>query len=271
MMRFITCTIGLILTVHSFGQSRLFITEARKLVQIVDVATDIEEIIPSSEDYDFLAQGSESLEQLFIAELKRNSRSRPDELMESATLAALSDLATRTWKGSHYSDSKKWNNLRKYFKRAANRSTSRFNLMKEMSFRISLVDNHGRKFYHDRSGMEGELNLFFGKKPKSKPGEDEELEDPVPLNFFSEQVIVEDFMKQIRRKHVLTDLKKGNFAYVGLSIEIDERTLNRNRIPTARVVVVFGARRLKDVKVKARPVSPKPPEELPSSISKIAP
>jgi hypothetical protein len=270
-MKISTCIIGLILTVHSFGQSRLFINEARELVQIVDVITPIDEIKPTGEDYDFLAEGSEALEILFLAELKKHSRARPDELQVSSTLSALSDLATQTWKGSHYSDAKKWGKLSKYFRRAAARSTSRFNLMKEMSFRISLVDNHGRRFYHDRQGPEGELNLFFGKRPTKKAGEDEEVEDPVPLNFFSEQVMVESFLKQIRRKNVLSDLKKGNFAYVGLSVEIDERTLNRNRIPTARVVVVLGARRLKDVKIKAKPVPVKPPEESPSSISKIAP
>lgn len=238
---------ALLMSSLSFSQARKFINQAKEALQIVDTVSVIDEMTATEEEYDLLTEGSERLEDLFLAKLKALSRPRPDELKESNTLAILSNLATSCWKGAHYVNARKWKRLTKFFQRAAYGSTTPFNIMRQYSFRIPLVDNFGMKFYYDRSGLNGGLNLYSGTRPKS--AEEREEHDPVPLVFFSERVLVEKFMREIRRKRILPDLKRGGFSFVGVSIKIDQNTLHRNRIPTGRVVVVFGARRMKDLKI----------------------
>ena len=96
-----------------------------------------------------------------------------------------------------------------------------------------------------------ELNLYAGKKPIGLTKEEkEELPDPIPLDYSTEQQLVDQFWRELRRNSIIRDLKRGRYACVGVNVEVDERTLNRKRIPTARVVIIFGARRLREIKIK---------------------
>lgn len=235
-------------------QSRVFNTQAQELIEGKDSISSIETETPSTEQYDFFNEGSDQLNTLFLSKAKSISRTRPDELQVSQTLMLLAGLATSTWKGSQYVDSKKWKGLSKHFKRAFNRSTSKFNFTNEISFRINLVDNHGKRFYCDKKPGLVDHNLYAGKKPTGLTKEEkEELPDPIPLQFFSELELVDQFVQQLKRQKIYRDLKGGRYACVGINVEIDERTLNKNRIPTARVVIIFGARRLRDLRIKTPP------------------
>ncbi|MFK7787576.1 MAG: hypothetical protein AB8B56_20810 [Crocinitomicaceae bacterium] len=244
--------IVLVLTGHvSMAQVRMFNKEAEALIDAKDSIQEIEELEPGSEQYEFLSEGSEGLNALFLAEAKSVARPRPDELTKSRTLMSLAKLATEAWKGTQYADRKKWKALSKHFHRAFNRSTSKFNYTKEISFRVKLVNNHGKKFYCDKKVGISELNLYSGKKPTGLTKEEkEELPDPTPLDYFNEQQLVDQFWRHVRRNKVMSDLKRGRYACIGINVEIDEKTLNRKRIPTARVVIIFGARRLRDIRVK---------------------
>lgn len=235
----------------TMAQVRVFNTQAKELIEGKDSIQEIEDQTPSSEYYEFLSEGSEGLNALFMSEAKSIARARPDELTKSQTLMSLAKLATDAWKGTQYADRKKWKALSKHFHRAFNRSTSKFNYTKEISFRIKLVNNHGKKFYCDKKIGVSELNLYSGKKPKGlTKAEKEELPDPTPLDYFTEKELVDQFWRQLRRNKVIRDLKSGRYACVGINVEVDERTLNRQRIPTARVVIIFGARRLRDIRIK---------------------
>ena len=235
----------------SMAQVRAFNKKARELIQTKDTIQEIEEVSPGSEYYEFLLEGNEGLNDLFLSELKSKAKARPDELTKSQTLTSLATLATQAWKGTLYTDRKRWKALSKHFSRAFNRSTAKFNYTREISFRIKLVNNHGKRFYCDKKVGISELNLYAGKKPTGLTKEErEELPDPTPLNYFTEQEIADQLWKQLRRYRIISDLKRGRYACVGLSVEIDERTLYRNKIPTARVIIIFGARRLKDIRFK---------------------
>lgn len=236
----------------SDGQVRMFNEHAKKLIEAKDTVMEIEEIQVGSDEYDFLSNGSDALNAILLSKLKSISRARPDELQKSQTLMSLATLATTAWKGTQYTDAKKWRALSKHFQRAFNRSTSKFNYTKEISFRIKLVNNHGKKFYCDKKVGVSDLNLYSGKKPTGLTrSEKEEMPDPIPLDYFTEQDLVDQFIKQLSRKKIMRDLKSGRYACVGINVEIDERTLNKKRIPTARIVIVFGARRLRDLRLKA--------------------
>lgn len=238
----------------TYGQTRQFINQAEELLKKRDSVYAIEVRSPEPIEYDFISDGMDDLELVFLGVLKKHARTRPDELQSSYTLQTLATLATEAWKGSQYSDAKKWRKLDKYFRRASQKSTTGFNLTKQISFRIPLADNEGKRFYYDRKGPSGGMNLYTGRKPKKRlDADDEDYEEPIPLNYNTEEVLVEKFLKELRRKSIMADLKRGGFAYAGVSVEIDERTVFRNRMPTARVVVIMGARRLRQVKVRYEP------------------
>ena len=229
------------------GQTRKFMAEARNILKSVDTTFAIEDNSGTSDEYDFVAQGMEELELIFLSELKRTSRNRPDVLSVSQTLNNLAKVATVCWKGSQYSDLDKWKKLDKYFKRATYGTTSKFNIIKEVSFRIKLVKARGSQYYYDAKGSAGGLNLYSGKKPKNNK-EREEM-DQVPLTCYSSAELIEFFIAQVKRKRLYNDLKRGNLSFVGLSLVVDQNTIHRSKIPTARVVLIFGARRMKNVPV----------------------
>jgi hypothetical protein len=236
------------ITTFAVGQSGAFISKAKSTLEATDSIESIETIKCSTDEYDFIVQGMTSLESIFMSEMKRVSHNKPDELQVSQTLGALAEIATESWKGSQYANHKKWKKINKYFKRAANQCTSRFNIIRSISFRIPLVNNHGKKFYYDRKGAKGELNLFYGSPPKTKL--EREKSEQEPLGFFTEEELIEKSLRKMRKRGVFADVKRGYYSYVGVKIEVDEKSLFKNRIPTARVVVVLGARRMRVVRPK---------------------
>lgn len=250
-MRNALTTLLICISFLSWGQSRLFVLEAEKQIQKKDSYSEIESVLPSSDVYDFVSEGNLRLNGLFLSSIKGFSKNHPDELTKSNTLTKLAEIATSSWKGSQYSDKKKWKGIAKHFRRAFEKSSSKFNHTEQISFRVPLVDKGKNGFYFDRKGSEGGLNLYKGKRPKSRVDEDGDDIEQIPLELMTEQDLIEKFEREIKRSGWFTNLKRGRYSYVGLSVEIDEKTLYKNRIPTARIVVVLGARRLRDVRVKA--------------------
>lgn len=234
----------------SQAQSKLFVQNVMEQLPARDSLWDIEAKRPSSQEYDFINEGTEELGTLFLAQMSRMAPSRPDELRQSQVLTILAAAATTAWRGSHYQKGKSWTRSIRSIKKFARRSTSRFNLIAAVSFRISLVDNAGLRFYYDRNGPENAPNLFQGKRQEFTVHEEDE-EEPVPLRFFTQEELVKRFLHELRKHPVYGELKSGVYVGAAISVEIDKNTLHKNKIPTARVVVVFGARRLRYLKDQA--------------------
>ncbi len=230
----------------AMGQSRTFIAKAKATLESTDSFESIDAAHSGTDEYDFVNQGMGELESVFLSEMKSVSKNKPDELQVSKTLKSLAIIATEAWRGSQYADHKKWKKMNKYFRRASNLSTSRFNMIKSVSFRIPLVNNHAKKYYYDRKGIAGELNLFYGNAPKTKEEREEMVQEPLP--FYSEKELLEKSMHKLRKRGVLGDVKRGYYAYVGIKIEVDKKTLFKNKLPTARIVVLLGARRMSKVR-----------------------
>lgn len=253
-MRIISLIVVLCVSHFGMTQTRVFNDSAKLVIQVKDSLIEIESVKPDGQPYDFLTNGMDELEGLFLSKIEEVAKSRPDQLMMSQNLMQLSALSTEAWKGSQYTDAKKWRKLTKHIDRAFNQSTSSFNYTKEVSFRIRLVDNHKRRYYCDKKVGISELDLYKGKKPLGLTKE--ELPDPIPLECFTEEELVDQFYRELRKNKVLRDVKAGRYSCVGISIELDERTIHKNRIPTARVVVILGARRLRDLRIKKQEVEP---------------
>jgi len=239
--------ICVLLSTSVSAQSWKFRKEAYEVMEPDDSVFVINTKSPEDTPYDFLEDSAAVLRELFMAELLDVSRNRPDTLKESENLTRMANLATKYWKGSQYSDKRKWNKLDKYFRQAGNMTSFNFNLMEKVSFRVPLVDAQGKSFYYDPKGNAGGLNLYKGKSPKTK----EERENQIALSNFTQEELVAIFIQRIDRK-MLSNLKKGNISFVGMSLELDENTLHRTKIPTVRVVLIFGAKRFRSVSNRYR-------------------
>ncbi len=237
----------LMLSFNGVAQSWRFRKEAMETMAPKDSIYAIDTISAKHDSYDFVADSATALKQLFLSQLWELSRNKPDTLVESENLTLLANLATKYWKGSQYTDDKKWRKLNKYFRRASSLTVFNFNLMQQVSFRVPLVDHEKDAFYYDPKGSEGGLNLYKGKRPKTK----EERENQIALRNYSQQELVELFVDEIDRK-ILSNLKKGNIGFAGISVELDKKTLYKTRIPTVRVVIVFGAKKFRNIPERYR-------------------
>jgi hypothetical protein len=227
------------------AQTSVFKTEIESILHSSDVIKHIDAIEPSAELFDFMNEDFSSIKQLMYAEIGRLSKKQQFKIQHSEILERLSIASTKAWKGSQYANKKKWSSLNKHFKRAKIKLTTNFNLFKSYSFTIPLINSKGKKFYFDRNAPKGTPYLFFGKqKPRN-----EEDGDPEPLPFYTKEELMKLFMNNLYQNGSAKNIRKGNYRFVGVSIELNEQSVNKKLIPTARVVVFYGANRLQRVQL----------------------
>lgn len=226
----------------AYGQTRTFLKQVEELFYIQDSVMEISHLTASNSFHDFQAHGFKTIEDQLLWYLNRKGRVCKDEIKQSKTLQIMAEISIVSWRGTQYSDSKKWAKLNRYFKRVSRLNRKQFHEILSSSCRIELVNRKGKKFFYlrDEDNPEG-LNLYFGEKPSNK--ELEEGVDLEPLPLFTEKELIDQIEKKIKTSKMFRHLRRGNLSFLGLKIELDERTLYKNKIPTARVVILAGARR----------------------------
>jgi hypothetical protein len=121
----------------------------------------------------------------------------------------------------------------------------------EMAVELQKIDYRDLFMAAEHGQLESHMDWaasVIAKPPKSKQEREEMVQDP--LHFFTEEEIIEECLHIIHKRRILADVKRGVYAFVGLKIEVDKKTLYKNKIPTARVVLVMGARRMAKIKIK---------------------
>lgn len=231
----------------SFGQARRFEAQMNEIFNLMDKPVEISERIASSEQFNFLVKESTVMDEICLSVILREHKKGKSNLQKSLTLSKFAEAATEAWKGSHYAEKDKWINLNKYFKRAKVNLPTNFNLIESVSFRIDLMSTTKKLWYYDRKGDKGDLNLYEGRKPRNK--EEEELNEKIPVPVCTELEIEKQLLDELSRRGIVRKLNKGVYSFVGVSIKVDENTLFRSKLPTARVVVFLGARRLQNLKI----------------------
>lgn len=231
----------------SFGQLHVFNAKFEEYRFSVDSTYELRYESFSDESYDFTSEGEGPLRSKLTGLLYDIANTRRTPMYESHILMQLSEAAITAWRGTQYEDRQRWRRLEKYFDRTRHTTITSFNLIQTASFRIDLMDHQGEAYYYDRKGPEGSLNLYQGKRPQTK---EEKEETPVPVPFMTEEQLEEQMIKYLKRRRLYRPLKRGIYSYVGVQVRVDERSLYKSKIPTARVVIFLGAKRLKDVKIR---------------------
>ena len=197
-----------------------------------------------------LAPNESSMDELSIVcanKLKKLCSTKYNELRYSKMLQQMANFASLSWKGSGYSNQKKWASLEKRFKRIKRRTITGFNIVKCISFRIPLTESKSKQVYFDNEDSTSEFHLFYGKKLTKK--EIEEGKTPVSVVELSRNELEKKFISHLKRNGVYNDICKGVYSSIGISIKIDENTLKKNTLPTARVVLFLGSKRLQRLKI----------------------
>lgn len=238
-----------------FSQTSVFLKKAEEVFHVQDSSFQIESAKVDKANYDFQQMGMNDLEEKLLWALRKTSQSSRDDLRKSSTLTVMADLAINTWKGAYFSSADKWFKLNRYFNRVSRLNQKPFHEIVSASCRIKLINNQGKNFFYlkDSENPTG-LNLYFGtKKEKSKQGDSFDLQ---PLPFYTDEELLQQAFKEIRTTKMYRELKRGSLSFIGIRIEIDEKTLYHNQIPTARIVLIAAARRqIKTVKQDAQTTS----------------
>lgn len=173
--------------------------------------------------------------------------SQKTQLNFSKMLQQMSGFACESWKGSNYKDKDKWSKLDKQFRRAKRRTTAGFTVVKCISFRINLTESKQEKVYYDEENGDGKFNLFYGIRLTKKEIDEGKIAQPVS------QVSLKDLQKQLQKniksRKIYADLRKGVYSSIGISVVLDKRTVEKNTLPTARVVLFLGSKRLQQLKI----------------------
>lgn len=111
---------------------------------------------------------------------------------------------------------------------------------KLQNFNIGVINairyKKGKAFFYNKKDENTLLKLYYGdKKDKNK-------EHP-PLEFMNYNEFAVYLLHLIDKKN----LRSKAYEYVGCYAMIDPATLNRRRIPQARVMIIYGGFRLKEI------------------------
>lgn len=215
---------------------------------ILELRNKKDSLFPIHSDFNFTKKGENDIydwnavAHLALTQLQEQLRKR-DSLQISSFLTDLAQLCTETWKMSNYSDAKKWTSIHKHLNRAKRKFQLNFGILKPVAFRIPLLKDNKGRFYLDKKDDSSPYALYKGSK-KDKKEEDE----AIPLDFYTEKELSEQVVKLLLKGNLRSHFKAGNYSMIGLSITVDENSLRKNKIPSARVVILLGAKRLKLVK-----------------------
>ncbi len=180
---------------------------------------------------------------------KYRKRYRREPLLYSENLDVLAQNYTSSYTSYSFENTDK--NRRKLNK------TAQF-AARSLGFRPRLVDvavskqkllNYtGRPFFYHRKDTETELHLFYGNK--------EQLKD---TSFIPEPIKTHTY-RSLAKNIVSDNLKNSNgqlarsraYSYMACHLVLEDRSLYKNKIPQANMVIVYGGFRTKDYKMRRK-------------------
>lgn len=222
-----------------------FIKEARYHLEDVDSF-----YIPEVSSYggnwiDVLSDSVSGIENLLRVAITENYQSKKniDTLKESVVLHHLSFIAGKRISGITGAKPEKVSRIKRKLFRVFRSARSSFGLIEVYAFDLELV-NHKGHFYYDKKGEDGGFNLYEGKK-KPKATEENPNPETIPLHLYTETEMLEQITRRMRQKGLTGELKGGMMSYIGYTVIPNRKTFFRKKIPTAKVVVITGTRRLR--------------------------
>lgn len=192
--------------------------------------------------YNYYQDSTTKLELMLNELLRKGNRNRADTLKQSLVLTQLSTLCVKRIQSIMPTKTKRKRSLEKRIRRIFFGSNCSFGLIETVSFEIPLVKKTTRDFHYNKKGVEGGFNLYKGKyKPKATKEDPEPTE--VPLEAYMYDELLQLIKTQFIRKKVNRYLSEKNIAAFGYYIQLDESTVQKNKIPKLKVLIILGEKR----------------------------
>ncbi|WP_300660813.1 hypothetical protein [Fluviicola sp.] len=223
------------------GAQGQFIREARCQLPRKDSLFAFRSDFAASGKYNYFSDSTEKIGLILNQLLKNANKNRADTLKQSLVLT---DLATYCAKHIHSLmpvNPERKKRLEKRIRRIFFGSRCNFGLLETISFEIPLVKTKGQ-FHYNKKGPAGGYNLYKGKHKAKKTVENPEPEE-IALEEYSYEEIQKHISNQLSRKKVYRYLSEKNIAAFGYSIELDQSTVQKNKIPQLKVLLILGEKR----------------------------
>lgn len=116
------------------------------------------------------------------------------------------------------------------------------------SFYTNLTDlRRMTTYYYDRRGPDGEMNLYLGTRPtgSDKKGKKAQLR---PVEAITEKEWTRRIMKTLYRRAKSFGIRSRDYTHVGISVRLNEYTVERKAIPHAYVMIIVGGKQTFDIR-----------------------
>ena len=232
------------------AQIPTFVQEARYHLEDFDSCYALEGRSSSASEVNVLSDSVNAIEELMQYCFQQKYKSNVDTLQQSLVLNHLSQIAVRRINGINGAKPERMQQIRRKLFRVFRSARSSFGLINVYSFDLELV-NTPTYFYYDKNGADGGFNLYKGKRKPKATKENPEPETEA-LKLVSEAELFAQLDQKLRRSGCLRELQSGLVSCVGYAVVPNKKTFFREKVPTVKVVVITGTRRLRLVKERGK-------------------
>jgi len=237
-----------LLTLYGSSQFNYFVYYSRQILSKTDSIFASDLVKPNASELNTFQDSVTTLNTLVDYAIQSKSKRKKDLIQCSAILMELSALTNVHYSKLPKASATRWRSIKKQLYRSLLGSKCKFGMISIYSFNIPLIDEDGAHYY-DKDGPTGEFNLYKGKT-KVKPTEENPDPEIVPLSYYTEEALHKLILRKLAGAKCTNELRKGKCAYYGYTVSFDKRTLGRNKVPQAQVVVILGTKRLELLKKK---------------------
>lgn len=245
------CIVIFMCCAFSYGitQRREFLRQGREAMFVPDQLFSIEPATAGNGIADPSGYDAEGLRSAILSEMRKHSKNKRTALMESRHLMQICEITRKTISDSYFR--KRKSNFKKLVRRVQHASLSKFGLIEVYSLEIPMIEDRKGDFYYDKKSAPGELGLYYNPEKLSKKEKAEgKKPEKKPVLLFTEAQLMEAIVGKLKRYKIYSELQGGNYYAAGLSVEVNQKTLYRKKVPMLRVVIAIGSKRMHLVQKK---------------------
>lgn len=244
MKRFVTSLFLLVFT-FSLGQKKFI--EYRHRMPSTDEYTSFENTSLPSVELDYLSAGLEGYEKVLQYGIVENTRTRNKKAYErSEALMECAKIIHENMKHKHFKEVKQITSYEKKLYLLLPASTTKFKIVKAFAFNLPVLKN-SLNFYRDIKSDIDPYHLYIGARPTVKERASSDY-NPKPLERFKPEEFLHKINRVFKSKKIEKLIRPGYAKYVGYSIRINPKTINKSIIPELEVIVIFGIQQMQKVK-----------------------
>lgn len=244
-MKLIVVCLSFISTLTVFSQKRFH--EFRSRMPSVDEYSAFENTSMPSVELDFLSVGLEGYEKVLQYGIVENTRSRNKKAYErSEVLMECAKIIHENMKHKHFKEVKQITSYEKKLYLILPASTTKFKIVKAFAFNLPVLKSP-INFYRDIKSEVDPYHLYIGQRPtvKERASSDYNLK---PLERFTPDEFVKKINRIFKSKKIEKLIRPGYAKYVGYSIRVNPKTINKSIVPELEVIVIFGIQQMQKVK-----------------------